>query len=54
MMSIKKTDCPLLQKGVKRTRKTGPLETKILVIRKMKAGEKRTNLTEQQEVWYKL
>jgi hypothetical protein len=40
-MSTKKTDFPLLQKGVKRTRKTVTLETKMLVIRKMGAGEKR-------------
>jgi len=44
MTSIKKTDCPLLQKGVKRSRKTVTLETKILVIRKMEAGEKRADL----------
>jgi len=43
-MSIKKTDCPLLHKGVKRTRKTVTLETKMLVIRKMEAGEKRANV----------
>ena len=43
MTSIKKTDCPL-QKGVKRTRKTVTLETKMLVIRKMEAGEKRANM----------
>ena len=42
--SIKKTDYPLLQKGVKRTKKTVTLETEILVIRKMKAGEKRANV----------
>jgi hypothetical protein len=41
MMSVKKTDCPLLQKGVKRTRKTKILETQILVIGKTEAGEKR-------------
>ena len=44
MTSIKKTACPLLQKGVKRTRKSVTLETKILVIRKMEAGEKRANI----------
>ena len=44
MTSIKKTDCTLLQKGVKRTRKTLTLQTKMLVIRKMEAGEKRGNL----------
>ena len=44
MMSIKKTDCPLLQKGVKRTRRTITSETKILVIRKMEAGEQRANV----------
>ena len=43
-MPIKKTDCPLLQKGVKRTRKTVTLESKMLVIRKMEAGEKRANV----------
>jgi hypothetical protein len=40
-MSVKNTDCPLLQKRVKTTRKTVILETKILAIRKMEAGEKR-------------
>jgi len=44
MTSIKKTDCPLLQKAVKRTRKTVTLETKMLVIRRMEAGEKRANV----------
>jgi len=44
MTSIKKTDFPLLQKGVKRTRKTVTLETKMLVIRKMETGEKRANI----------
>ena len=44
MRSIKKTDCPLLQKGVKRTRKIVSLETKMLVIRKIEAGKKRANL----------
>jgi len=44
MTSIKKTDCPLLQKAAKRTRKAGSLETKMLVIRKMEAGEKHANL----------
>ena len=44
MTSIKKTDYPLLQKGAKRTRKTVTLETKILVIRKMEAGEKSANV----------
>jgi hypothetical protein len=43
MTSIKKTDCLLLQKGVKRTRKIVTLETKISVIRKIKAGENRAN-----------
>jgi len=43
-MSIKKTDYPLLQKGVKRTRTTLILETKMLVIRKMEAGKKRANI----------
>jgi len=42
--SSKETDCPLLQKRVKRTRKTVTLETKMLVIRKMEAGEKRANV----------
>jgi hypothetical protein len=40
MTFIKKTDSPLLQKGVKRTRKAVKLETKTLMIRKMEAGEK--------------
>ena len=40
MTSIKKTDFPLLQKEVKRTRKTLTLETRMLVIRKMEAGQK--------------
>jgi len=40
MMSIEKTDCPLLQKGVKRTRKTVTLENKMFVTRKMEAGKK--------------
>jgi len=44
MASIKKTDCLRLQKGVKRTRKNLTLENKILVIRKIEAGEKRANL----------
>jgi hypothetical protein len=44
MMSVKKTGCPVLHKGVKRTRKTVTLETKMLVIRKMEAGEKRVNV----------
>ena len=44
MTSIKKTDCPLVQRGVKRTRKTVTLETKMLVIRKMEAGEKRAKV----------
>jgi hypothetical protein len=44
MTSIKKTDCPLLQQEVKRTRNTVTLETKMLVIRKMEAAEKRANL----------
>ena len=44
MPSIKKTDCPLLQKGVKRKSKAVTLETKMLVIRKMGAGEKRANV----------
>ena len=43
-MSIKKTDYPLLQKGLKRTRKTVTLETKMSVIRKMEAGEKCANV----------
>jgi len=33
-----------LQKGVKRTGKTVTLKTKMLVIRKMEAGEKRANV----------
>ena len=44
MTSIRRTDCPLLQKGVKQTRKTVTLETKMLVIRKMEAGEKCANV----------
>jgi len=44
MMSIKKTAYPLLQKGVNRTKKTVTLETKMLVIRKMEAGEKCANV----------
>ena len=44
MTSIKKTDCPLLQNGVKRTKKTVTLETKMLVITKMETGEKRANV----------
>jgi len=44
MMSIKKADCPLLQKGVKRTRKTVTLQAKMFVIRKMEVGEKCANL----------
>ena len=44
MTSIKKTDCPLLPKRVRRTRKTVTLETKMLVIRKMEAGKKRANV----------
>jgi len=39
MTSIKMTDCPLMQKGVKRTRNIVTLETKMLVIRKMEAGK---------------
>ena len=39
MTSIKKTDFPLLQKGVKRTR-----ETVMLVIIETEAGEKRANV----------
>jgi hypothetical protein len=40
MTSVKKTDSPVLQKGVKITSNTN-LETKILVIRKIEFGEKR-------------
>jgi len=40
MTSIKETDCPLLQKGVKRTGKTVTLENKMLAICKIEAGEK--------------
>ena len=43
-MYIRKTDCSLLQKGVKRRRKTVTLETKMLVIGKMEAGEKCANI----------
>ena len=41
MISNKKTDCSLLQKGAKIIRKTVTLHTKISVIRKMEAGDKR-------------
>jgi hypothetical protein len=41
--SIKKADCPLLQKGVK-SKKTLNFEAKMLLIRKMEADEKRANL----------
>ena len=44
MTSFKKTDYPPLQKGVKRTRTTVTLETKMLMIRKVEAGEKRANV----------
>ena len=44
MTSLKKTDYPPLQKGVKRTRTTVTLETKILMIRKVEAGEKSANV----------
>jgi len=44
MTPIEKTDVLFSQKGVKRTRKTVTLQTKMLVIRKMEAGEKRANL----------
>jgi len=44
MTTIKKTDCPHLQKGVKRTRRTVTFETKMLVIRKMEAGKKHANV----------
>ena len=44
MMSVKKTDCPLLQKGVKRARKTVTLKTKMLVVIKIEDGEKRANV----------
>jgi hypothetical protein len=54
MTSIKKTDCPRLLKGMKRTRKTATLETKMLAIKKMEAGEKRANLAWQRELCYKL
>jgi hypothetical protein len=43
-MSIKKRDCPLLQKGVKRTRKTVTLETKMSAIQKMEIGKKRAKV----------
>ena len=39
-----KTDYPVLQNGVKRTRKTVTLGIKMLVIKKMKAGKKRANI----------
>jgi len=51
MTSIKKTDFPLLQKGVKGTRKTLTSETKMLVIRKIEAGEKRANVCSS-SAWY--
>ena len=38
-----KDKLPSFAKRVKRTRKTVTLETKMLVIRKMEAGEKRAN-----------
>jgi hypothetical protein len=41
MTSIKKTGCPVLKKGLKTTRKTVALGIKMLLIRKMEAGEKR-------------
>ena len=44
MTSIKKTDCPLLRKGVNTSRKTVTLETKILVISNMEASENRANV----------
>jgi hypothetical protein len=44
MTSIRKTYCPLQQKGVKRTRKAVTLETKMLVIRRMDAGKTRANV----------
>ena len=42
--SIKKTNFPLLQKGMKRTGNTVTLETQMLVFRKMEAGQKRANV----------
>ena len=45
MTSIKNPDCPILQKEVKITGETVTLESKMLVIRKMEAGENRANLT---------
>jgi hypothetical protein len=44
MTSIKETDYPLLQKRVKRTTKTVTLGTKMLVNRKMEAGDKCANV----------
>ena len=44
MTSVKKPGGPLLQKEVKRARKTATLETEMLVNRKMEAGEKRANI----------
>jgi hypothetical protein len=41
MTSVKKTDRPLLQNVVKSTSTTVASGTKMLVIRKMEAGEKR-------------
>jgi hypothetical protein len=54
MTYIKKTECPHLQKGMKRTKRTVTLDTKMLVNRKVEAGEKRANLAKQQELCYKL
>jgi hypothetical protein len=39
MTSIKKTDWPVLKKGLKRTRKAVTLETEMLVVIKMEAAE---------------
>ena len=44
MTTIKKADFPVLQKGVKIKRNAVTLETKVLVFRKMEAGEKRANV----------
>jgi hypothetical protein len=43
MKSVKKMDCLILQKGSKRTRKVVTLDNKMLMIRKIKAGENRAN-----------
>jgi len=51
--STKKTDCPLLQKEVKRTRKTVTLEVKMLVIRKRKLARNEEILVVS-SAWHRL